>query len=48
VRWTKSVFTRKHMSDHCQVYALSIRFMGGEKDIWTSQGGVNSRIQKTT
>jgi len=39
-------FTRKQMSDHHQMYALSVRFMGDE-DTWTYQGGNNSRLQKT-
>ena len=48
MRWTKSVFTRKQMSDHSQMSALSVRFMGGEEDIWASEGGNKSRLQKTT
>ena len=40
-------FTRKQMSDHHQMYALSVRFMGDEGN-WNYLGGNNSRLQKTT
>jgi len=38
-------FTRKQMSDHHQMYAVSVRFTGDE-DTWTYHVGNNSRFTK--